>query len=322
MKIAVVIPCFKVKDKILPVLEKIPSAADKIYVVDDACPQKSGTFVKEHCKDPRVEVLFQAKNSGVGGATIAGFEAAYKNGFSIAVKIDGDGQMDPLLLPQFVAPILSGQADYTKGNRFYSPRALSSMPLLRLLGNAALSFLAKITNGYWQVMDPTNGYIAIHTKLIPWLDGEKVSQRYFFENDMLFRLGILRAVVVDIPMKAHYADEKSGLSIYNTLITFPGKFLVRFFKRISYCYFIRDFNIASLFLVCGTLLVTFGNFVGSVYWKHSISSGEFTSSGTVMLAALPIILGAQFFLFALQYDVLMQPKNPIHPQLPNFRAEP
>ena len=118
--IAVVIPCYKVRRHILEVIKSIGDEVSKIYVIDDACPENSGDFVREHNLDSRVIILHQNKNQGVGGAVVAGYKAAIRDGAEIIVKIDGDGQMDPRLLPSFVAPILAGEADYTKGNRFYN----------------------------------------------------------------------------------------------------------------------------------------------------------------------------------------------------------
>ncbi len=315
MKIAVVIPAYKVKNQVIGVISSIGPEVQKIFVVDDACPEKSGAWAQSQIQDPRLEVLFQQKNSGVGGATLRGFVAAQQQGFSIAVKIDGDGQMDPTLIPQLVQPLLEGKADLTKGNRFYSPRALTGMPFLRLLGNAGLSILAKITTGYWTIMDPTNGFLALHTALLPLLETSRISPRYFFENDLLFRLGLVRAVVVDVPMDAHYADEQSNLSIMHSLISFPGKFFVRFFKRIFYRYFLRDFNIASILMVKGVVLLAAGTIFGLYHWIQSTKTGVVASSGTVMLSALPVLVGFQMLTFALLYDVLMVPKDPLHKYL-------
>lgn len=315
MKIAVVIPCYRVKSQISGVLAAIDAKVARIFVVDDACPEGTGAFVKQNSRDSRVEVITLPQNQGVGGATMAGFHAAQKAGYEIVVKIDGDGQMDPRLLPRFTDPIEKGEADYTKGNRFYSPRSLTGMPFFRLWGNAALSLLCKITSGYWQVMDPTNGYLALHTSLLPWLETDKLERRYFFEIDLLYRLGILRALVVDIPMNSVYRDEVSNLSIKNTLISFPPKLFARAMKRLTYCYFIRDFNIASLFFLASIPLLTFGVVFGALNWNHSIVTRELTSSGTVMLSALPVLMGLQLLLFALQYDVLMQPKHALYPTL-------
>lgn len=312
MKVAVVIPCYKVKDQILSVLKAIPGAVDSIVVVDDACPLGSGQWVESQNKDPRVKVVYQQVNLGVGGATLAGFLAAKEKGAAIVVKLDGDGQMDPSLIPSLIKPILEGKADFTKGNRFHSPRMLEEMPWIRMLGNAGLSFLAKLTTGYWNVMDPTNGFLAMHTCLLEMIDAEKVSKRYFFENDLLFRLSLARAVVVDVPMRAKYQDEKSNLSVSHSLVTFPGKFFLRFWKRIFYRYFLRDFNIASLLMVKGLVFLVGGGVFGISHWIESVNTGVVASSGTVMLAALPILVGAQMLTFALLYDILMVPKDPLH----------
>jgi hypothetical protein len=164
-------------------------------------------------------------------------------------------------------------------------------------------------------MDPTNGFVAIHTSILPILDTEKLAKRYFFENDLLFRLGLVRAVVVDIPMRAAYADEKSNLSVTHSLFQFPGKFAVRLMKRILYRYFLRDFNVGSvLFLSAGALMAA-GTTFGAQQWLKSARTGLYASSGTVMLAALPILLGFQMMIFVILYDILTAPRDPIHPYL-------
>lgn len=315
MKIAVVIPSYRVRNKILSVIERIGPEVARVFVVDDKCPENSGKHVQENCKDPRVQVIFQEQNEGVGGATLRGFLAAEKAGCQIAVKLDGDGQMDARFIPVLVRPILEGKADYAKGNRFFSPRALQGMPKVRLLGNAGISFLAKITTGYWSTMDPTNGYVAIHTALLPLLEVEKISHRYFFENDLLFRLGLIRAAVVDVPMRALYADESSSLSVIHSLFVFPGKFAVRFLKRIFYRYFLRDFSVGSVLLVASVFLMTVGAAFGVYHWEQSAKTGALASSGTVMLAALPVLLGFQMLIFVLLYDILTVPRDPLHPYI-------
>jgi glycosyltransferase involved in cell wall biosynthesis len=139
--VAVVIPSYKVTRHIMDVLATIGPECQRIFVVDDACPDNSGKFVLERTRDPRVSVLFHEQNQGVGGAVMTGYAAAVADGAQVIVKIDGDGQMDPQLLDIFVQPILRGEADYTKGNRFYNLESLRSMPAMRLFGNAILSFL-------------------------------------------------------------------------------------------------------------------------------------------------------------------------------------
>lgn len=310
--ITLVIPAYRVKQQILGVIDKIPASVERVIVVDDACPEKSGAWVQSQCRDSRVEVHFHSENRGVGGATITGYRAALQGSSAVVVKLDGDGQMDPALVPVLINPIVQGRADYSKGNRFFNLEDVQSMPGLRLFGNIALSFINKFTSGYWNIVDPTNGFTAIHREVLRSLPLDRLDTRYFFESDMLFRLNIVRAVVCDVPMSARYGEEKSNLRISNTLLVFPAKYLNRAFKRVFYNYFLRDFNVGSLELLGGTLLTLGGAIFGAWKWHQAEIAGRAATSGTVMLASLPIILGVQLLLSALHYDVEHSPKEPLH----------
>ena len=308
-RIAVVIPCYRVAQHVLDVIAAIPGECERVYVVDDACPDGSGKLVAAQCRDPRVQVIFHEQNQGVGGAVISSYRRALDDGMDIVVKIDGDGQMDPALLSRFVTPLLRGQADYTKGNRFFDLRNISKMPAVRVFGNAVLSFFSKLSTGYWDLFDPTNGYTAIHADALRMLPLEKLSCRYFFETDLLFRLGTVRAVVQDIPMDARYDDEVSGLRISRILGEFLFKHLRNFVKRIFYNYFLRDMALASIELVAGIALLGFGLMYGAIKWVHSHDSASLATAGTVMLAALPVIVGLQFILAFLAYDIANVPRR-------------
>lgn len=315
VRTAAVLPCYRVRDRICDVLARIGPEVFRIYVVDDACPEHTGDHVAQSNTDPRVTVLRHATNKGVGGAVMTGYRQAVADGADIVVKIDGDGQMDPAMVPRFVAPIADGRADYTKGNRFYRLTGLANMPPWRIIGNAVLSFMIKLSSGYWTIFDPTNGYTAISTRVIDELELEKVSCGYFFESDMLFRLGILRAKVVDIPMEATYEGERSGLRVARVIGPFLLGYTRNGLKRLFYNYFLRDFSVASLQLVFGVASLLFGFLVGVRAWALSISSGVPSTTGTVMLSALPVFLGIQLLLAFISYDVASSPTSAIHPLL-------
>lgn len=147
-RIAAVIPCYRETERILGVLAGIGDEVERIYVIDDACPDGTGDLVEESCSDPPVTVLKLSENKGVGGATLAGYRRAIDDKMDVIVKLDGDGQMDPKELHKLVRPIVNGQADYTKGNRFRSVESVSAMPRVRLFGNLFLSFATKMSSGY------------------------------------------------------------------------------------------------------------------------------------------------------------------------------
>ncbi len=309
--IAVVIPCHRVKQHIVGVIDAIGPEVRHIFVIDDKCPENSGRFIQENTADSRVKVLCHGVNKGVGGAVVSGYRAAMAAGADIVVKIDGDGQMDPRLIPYFVAPLVHGEADYCKGNRFQTVYGFRQMPRYRIFGNAVLSFMTKLSSGYWSIFDPTNGYTAIHTAALRALKLEQLSERYFFESDLLIALGAIRAVVVDVPMEAVYGEETSGLKIRRIVFEFLGKHLYALARRIVYFYYLRDFNLASLNLLLGLPMTVFGVAFGAAHWWHSISTGAVASTGTVMIAVLPIVLGFQMILFFLGFDISNEPIHPL-----------
>lgn len=179
------------------------------------------------------------------------------------------------------------------------------MPIVQLIGNAALSFITKASSGYWNLMDPTNGYIAINFKLLKLLPLEKIDNRYFFESDMLFRLNTIKAVVKEVSINSIYGDEVSNLSIRRSFFEFSYKNILCFFKRIFYDYFLRNFGIFSLELILGIIVCSFGIF----NWIYGNMVNTPTTSGTVMIATLPIIIGFQLLLSCLFIDIQNIPKD-------------
>ncbi|MHA1597751.1 MAG: glycosyltransferase family 2 protein [Alphaproteobacteria bacterium] len=310
--IAVIIPCFRETAHVVDVISNIGDDVSRIFVIDDACPDRTGEHVRNNCRDGRVEVIVHERNTGVGGATMTGYAAAIAAGADIIVKLDGDGQMDPSLIPDLLAPVLNGQADYTKGNRFYNLDGVSQMPALRIAGNLALSLASKLSSGYWNVFDPTNGFTAIHAKAAKRLSFDKIAKGFFFESDMLYLLYMMRAVVADVPMPARYGGEESSLKIRNIVIPFAAKHWSNAVRRILYTYFIRDFGIASVELVLGKLLFLFGVVYGILGWMESSETGIPATAGTVFLAALPIILGSQMLIAFINNDARNVPNTVLH----------
>jgi glycosyltransferase involved in cell wall biosynthesis len=214
--IAVVIPAYRAEKYIMKVLGGIPSFVSIIVVVNDCSPDRT-TEIINTCKDPRVHLVLHEKNQGVGGAVLTGYVEAVALGAKIIVKMDSDDQMDPAYLLPLIAPILTHQADYAKGNRFLNANELKSMPVVRRIGNAGLSFLTKLASGYWNIFDPTNGYTAIETSILPLMDFAHIQRRYFFESSMLVELGLIRAVIKDVQIPARYTDAPSSLSEWKVL---------------------------------------------------------------------------------------------------------
>ena len=302
MQVAVVMPAYRSSSSILDVLSRIPAVVSKIYVVDDACPEGTGRMVESITDDPRIKVLYNEQNLGVGGAVKRGYVEALAGDADVIVKIDSDGQMAPELLEQIAGPVIRGEADYSKGNRFHDLRDLKEMPSLRIFGNAVLSFLSKFSTGYWRVFDPTNGYTAIARPMLARIPLDRVANRFFFESDLLFRLGLERAVVEDVPMRAIYGSEKSNLKAHRVILPFVGRHLVNFLKRIVIDYFVRDFNFASLSVLVAGVLLPLGLLYGVVELVRGLITGVPSSTSSVALVSLLLVIGYMSLLNFLSFD--------------------
>lgn len=319
--VAVVIPCFRSANSIADVIARVPASIGSIICINDASDDNLAEVLRGLAvRNSRLSIITHERNKGVGGATVSGYRRAIEQGAEIIVKIDSDMQMNPAFIPALVAPILAGEADYVKGNRFFDIERVREMPVVRLIGNAGLTFISRVSSGYWHLSDPTNGFTAINASVAELLPLHKVHERYFFESDMLFRLNSFGAMVLEQPLETRYGDETSHLSIGLTLVTFPFLHFRNFCKRIFYNYFLRNFDVASLDLLAGVMLGCFGAVFGALAWMHSVRTGIPATAGTVMLSVTPLLLGFQLFLAFLQFDVARTPRTSIHPQINRLRV--
>ncbi len=303
--IVCVIPAYRASKSVCRVVAEALPYVDRVIVVDDACPELSGELVREKFEsDPRVVVKFHPTNRGVGGATKTGFQTALDLDASIIIKMDADGQMDPRQIPVMLA-VLRDAPDivFVKGNRLLDSATSRTMPLFRLIGNSALSLLVRACSGYWNCLDPTNGYIAIRASQLRRLTLSQLKDRFFFEISLLCALGLRKRIIAEVEIPARYGDERSNLSLRGALFTFPPLLIQAFLRRILFQYLIFDLNVGSLFLFFGTLLGTFGLALGIYEWLLSGATGIMRSPGTIMLVALPIIVGFQLVLSAITYDL-------------------
>lgn len=306
---AVIIPAYRVADQIEGVIRGMPPCVDRIIVVDDASPDDLVQRV-EGLNDARVLLLRHAKNQGVGGATITGITTAIKEGHDLIVKCDGDGQMDPADIPLLITPLLNRDADFAKATRFHHFRELGSMPKWRFFGNVGLTFLTKLASGYWNVLDPVNGFLAARTDILRKLPLSRLSRRYFFETDLLIRLNIIEACVAEVPLPARYGNEPTSLSPTRALVEFPPRLLVGLFRRLFWRYLFYDVSPVAVFGLLGSLLCLFGFLFGSYQWIVHAQQDAVTPVGTVMLATLPFILGFQLILQAIVLDIQNTPRSP------------
>jgi glycosyltransferase involved in cell wall biosynthesis len=260
-RIAVIIPTYNEETQIEQVLTTLPDYVDDIVVVDDASSDATIEVV-EKCAtdDPRITLLALEKNRGVGGALSAGYLWAVAEDVDAAVVVAGDGQMDPDEMVDILEPILSGRADYTKGNRLTEPSAWKQIPRIRLFGNSVLSLLTKIVTGYWSVADFQSGYTGASRYALQNIDWARLYPRYGFPNDVLVHANIAECRVADVPITPIYGvGERSSMKVVKVIFTIAMLLFRRFWWRLSTKYVLRDFHPLVFFYLLATFTA-----VGSV----------------------------------------------------------
>tara|TARA_A100001011_G_C14205093_1_gene797436 strand:+ start:306 stop:1250 length:945 start_codon:yes stop_codon:yes gene_type:complete len=290
-KISVVIPVYNIGKLILNLLKDIPSYVDQIYLVDDKCPLNTGKIVEKNLNQfKNLKIFYNDKNLGVGGAVKIGYLESLKNEIDIVVKIDGDNQMNPKQIEKLVKPLINN-FDYAKGNRFLENNNIPNYPIARFYGNILLSFMSKLSSGYWNIFDPINGYTAITNDCLKKLDLNKIDNGYFFETDMLFNLYNHKRKVTDIPVEIKYfKDQIQNMNLMKETKNFFLKNISRFFMRIKINYFTNNFTLASLFLIVffftGFFTIIYGGY--NYFYYNSIK--EFAPTGVVVLSSISLLL--------------------------------
>lgn len=307
-RIAAVVPAYKEEKMISTVIDTMPEIVDHIVIVDDCSPDNTSAVVAAS-SDDRVTLIRHEVNQGVGGAIITGHKAAIDLGADVNVIMAGDAQMDPQYLPALLERVTTGGYGFAKANRFFSPESFEGMPKYRVFGNIVLSFMTKLASGYWHLFDPQNGYTAVRTEVLRRVPLHHIARRYSFENDLLIHLNILQVPAVDVPIPAVYGDEVSSIRLGRVIPELMSLLTKGFWRRIWYRYVLWSFSPIALLLVLGLLLFLVG--LGIAIWVcFQIAGSVVATAATVMLAALPLMIGTQMLISALQLDIQASPSTP------------
>ena len=309
-KISLVIPAYNEEKLIRPTLESVPKVVDKVYVVDDVSPDGQNDVIDKCAEvDPRIQLLKHKVNTGPGGAIITGYLQSSEDNYDITVVVGGDNQMPLNEVNEFLDPIIDGKADYTKGNRFLLSQlddTLDKMPKVRLIGNWAITALAKITSGYYKVMDFVDGYTAITKKAIDLIDWKKAWKKYGYPMDFLIRMNAYSFKTKDVARTAIYlpGERQSQIKSFRYFLQCTPMLIRGFFWRLRFKYLYRDFHPLLLFYCLSFLLLPAG-FLSGLYLiiDYFFLGGYGVTGSRSILAALLVLTGLQFFLFAMFFDM-------------------
>jgi glycosyltransferase involved in cell wall biosynthesis len=303
--VGVVVPAYNEERQIGKVLETMPAFVDHIIVVDD----RSSDATLERCREwqdrlgQRLTVIEQPKRQGVGAAITSGYRHSIDLGIDVVAVMAGDGQMDPNDLMLIIDPVVSGKADYSKGNRLFTGEAWRKTPAVRYLGNAFLSMLTKIASGYWHVADSQSGYTAISRPALQSLDLDRVYPSYGYPNDLLIRLNVNNYRVADVPVHPRYGiGERSSMNVLKVIPTVSFLLWRGFIYRLLIKYVVKDFHPLVFFYFFGIAFLIVGTLLGLLESVLKIFRGEIAIA-TIVLVAMLMIGGLQFLLFAMWFDM-------------------
>jgi glycosyltransferase involved in cell wall biosynthesis len=304
--VCVVLPAYNESEHVGDVISGLPTWVDHVVVVDDCSTDDTGEVVAA-LRDARVTLVRHEKNTGVGGAMVTGYKTGLELGYDVLVKMDADGQMHPRDLVNVVTPVATGIAEYAKGNRFYVINANRNMPQIRKLGSVILTFMTKMSSGYWHIFDSQCGYTAVRAKILRTVDLDAIATDYFFENDMLIWLNVVGARTVDVPVATLYGSEISDVQIGRIMLSFPPRLVRGWGFRVTRKYLLMDFGAIGALGVFGTLAALFGTLFGAYRLLLANMTGIPNAIGTVMLAVLPLTVGIQSILQSFAMEVAESP---------------
>ncbi|WP_049893082.1 glycosyltransferase family 2 protein [Natronococcus jeotgali] len=334
--IGVVVPAYNEEGFVGNVIETMPEYVDRVYVVDDQSTDGTWeeiTQVAERVNaettsvhydeadveaaapeiatdggvaasgfDQRIAPIQHEENRGVGGAIKTGYKRALEDKMDITAVMGGDGQMDPDILYKFLDPIVDDKADYTKGNRLLYKEFREGMSKWRFFGNSILTFLTKISSGYWKTMDPQNGYAAISYYALDNVGINNMYEYYGYCNDLLVRLNAKGMRVADVAMPAVYGNEESSIKYSTYIQRVSGMLLRNFLWRLKTKYLVLDFHPLALFYVLGAGTAGIGLLGGlwAIYTGIVYGDPLFVRASSSMIL---FTMGSMFIMFAMLFDM-------------------
>lgn len=209
----VIVPAFNEAENVGRVVEEVLAGAEpvQLLVVDDG----SDDATAEVAAAAGARVLRLPFNCGIGASVQAGLRVGIEEGCAHLVRIDGDGQHDPAVLPALLAPLREGRADFVIGSRYVVGEGFQSTSARRV-GIRWFSALLELTCRL-RVSDPTSGCWAANERAATLLAGESSSD--YPEVDSLVRLARNGCTIVEVPtsMRPRHAGRSSiggGRALY------------------------------------------------------------------------------------------------------------
>lgn len=217
-RLLVYIPAYNAAGTIQRTLARIPDGvrqfAKEILVINNASTDETEQLVEAAQKDiGNLTLITNPKNLGYGGSQKRAYEYAIDMGYDIVAMVHADGQYAPEILPQMMAPVFSGETDLLFGSRMKGNPLKGGMPVVRYLGNRALTAFQNLLLGV-QLSEYHSGYRVFSVDALRKIPFRKLSDDYHFDTEILICFHAYGLRIGEIPIPTHYGNEPNFVNIW------------------------------------------------------------------------------------------------------------
>jgi glycosyltransferase involved in cell wall biosynthesis len=266
-RLLVILPAYNEAKTVGRVIRDIPRQVHhideiSILVVDDG--STDGTA--ETARAAGAEVVSHDRNMGVGAAIITGLREALARKVDFAVNMDADGQFDPAAIHQLIRPLVDGDAQFATASRFADPALVPKMPLVKRLGNAAMSRLVSRIAGR-RFFDVSCGFRAYSRESLMRLF---LHGKFTYTQEMILALSFAGVPIVEVPVKVRGVREHGKSKVANNLFVYAYKTLGIIFSCV------RDYRPSMVFNAMTFALLALAIGLGGFFVWHRLATGSFS----------------------------------------------
>ena len=215
LRTIITMPAYKASRTLEKTVHEVPEGCyDEILVVDDASPDDTvkvakalGLATKQH-----------PENRGYGGNQKTCYDWALEKRADVVVLLHPDYQYAPHLVPELIAPILAGEADFTFGSRFANGgRPMDGgMPLYRYIGNRLTTGIENYFLGT-HFSELHSGMKAYSRNFLELIGYHQFSDHFVFDSEMVIQAVLLGFRIEEVPIPTRYAPDSSSVSIVSSI---------------------------------------------------------------------------------------------------------
>ncbi len=210
MKVVIVMPAYNAAETLDMTYRAIPPGiADEIILVDDA----SRDATVETARKLGIPIIRHPHNVGYGGNQKTCYMEALRSGADIVVMLHPDGQYDPAILPDMIAPIARGEADLVLGSRFLTAGGAlrGGMPLYKYVSNRFLTGAENLVLGT-RLSEMHTGYRAYSRRFLETVPFLRNSVDFAFDTEVLFQAVRFGFRIAEVPVATKYFPGASSAS--------------------------------------------------------------------------------------------------------------